>query len=135
MLVRQRRKHRLLEMLVEEGDDALPRQRHLPLVVAMQVEGDSLLIGRHIHHSAFSLADGSFSQSDEEEVGQQSSTCSALPRHTRGTPASPRSSAGAHTKPRRYVRWLSAATGAHITRRHVQLARSSCRHTARRQRT
>jgi hypothetical protein len=38
--------------------------------VAMQVEGDSLLIGRHIHHSAFSLADRYFSQSDEEEVGQ-----------------------------------------------------------------
>jgi hypothetical protein len=39
-------------------------------VVAMQVEGDSLLIGRHIHNSAFSLADRYFSQSDEEEVGQ-----------------------------------------------------------------
>jgi uncharacterized protein YhfF len=38
--------------------------------VAMQVEGDSLLIGRHIHHSAFSLADRSSSHSDEEEVGQ-----------------------------------------------------------------
>jgi hypothetical protein len=38
--------------------------------VAMHVEGDSLLIGRHMHHSAFSLADGSSSQSDEEEVGQ-----------------------------------------------------------------
>jgi hypothetical protein len=38
--------------------------------VAMQVEGDSLLIGRHINHSAFSLADRYFSQSDEEEVGQ-----------------------------------------------------------------
>jgi hypothetical protein len=36
----------------------------------MQVEGDSLLIGRHIHHSAFSLADTYFSQSDEEDVGQ-----------------------------------------------------------------
>jgi hypothetical protein len=38
--------------------------------VAMHVEGDSLLIGRHVHHSAFSLPDIYFSQSDEEEVGQ-----------------------------------------------------------------
>jgi hypothetical protein len=51
-----------------------------PRSVAMQVEGDSLLIGRHIHHSAFALADRSSSHSDEEEVGQQRSTCSALPR-------------------------------------------------------
>jgi hypothetical protein len=34
----------------------------------MQVEGYSLLIGRHIPHSAFSLADTYSSQSDEEEV-------------------------------------------------------------------
>jgi hypothetical protein len=38
--------------------------------VAMHVEGDSLLIGRHVHHTAFSLADTHSSQSDEEEVGQ-----------------------------------------------------------------
>jgi hypothetical protein len=38
--------------------------------VAMQVEGDSLLMGRHIHHPAFSLVARSFSQPDEEEVGQ-----------------------------------------------------------------
>jgi hypothetical protein len=38
--------------------------------VAMHVEGDSLLIGRHMHHSAFSLAGRYFSQSDEEAVGQ-----------------------------------------------------------------
>jgi hypothetical protein len=31
-----------------------------------QVEEDSHLIGRHIHHSAFSLADTYFSQSDEK---------------------------------------------------------------------
>jgi hypothetical protein len=35
------------------------------LVVATQVEGYSLVIGRHIHHSAFPLADVSSSQSDE----------------------------------------------------------------------
>jgi hypothetical protein len=46
----------------------------------MQVEGDSLLIGRHIHHSAFSLVDRSFSQSDEEEVWEvEYTTCGALP--------------------------------------------------------
>jgi hypothetical protein len=38
--------------------------------VAAHVEGDSLLIGRHIRHSAFSLANIHFSQSDEDEVGQ-----------------------------------------------------------------
>jgi hypothetical protein len=32
----------------------------------MQVEEDSHLIGRHIHHSALSLVDTYFSQSDEE---------------------------------------------------------------------
>jgi hypothetical protein len=31
-----------------------------PHGVAMQVEGDSLLIGRHVQHSAFSLADKLF---------------------------------------------------------------------------
>jgi hypothetical protein len=46
----------------------------------MHVEGDSLLIGRHIHHSAFSLADGSFSQSDEGEVWEvEYTTCRAPP--------------------------------------------------------
>jgi hypothetical protein len=43
---------------------------HPPRAVAMHVEGYRLLIGRHIHHSAFSLADIHYSQSDEEEVGQ-----------------------------------------------------------------
>jgi hypothetical protein len=31
----------------------------------MHADGYSLLIGRHIHHSAFSLADKYFSQSDK----------------------------------------------------------------------
>jgi hypothetical protein len=64
---------------------ALAEMSHSPApafhVVAMQVEGDSLLIGRHIHHSAFPLADMYFSQSDEEEVWEaEYTTCSALPR-------------------------------------------------------
>jgi hypothetical protein len=41
-----------------------------PHVVATQVEGDSLLIGRHIRHSAFSLADTYSIQSEEQWVGQ-----------------------------------------------------------------
>jgi hypothetical protein len=62
-----------------------------PRDVAMQVEGGSLLIGRHIHHSAFSLADRHFSQSDEEEVGQYLAQRAApysdgLPREGDGGP-------------------------------------------------
>jgi hypothetical protein len=49
---------------------ACTSMKSVPLSVAMHVEEDSLLIGRHIHHSAFSLADKYFSQSDEDEVGQ-----------------------------------------------------------------
>jgi hypothetical protein len=50
----------------------------------MHVEGDSLLIGRYIHHSAFALADRCSSQSDEQEVWEvEYTTCSALPRSTR----------------------------------------------------
>jgi hypothetical protein len=47
------------------------------------IEGDSLLIGRRIHHPAFSLSDTYSSESDEEEVGVsitvEYTTCSALP--------------------------------------------------------
>jgi hypothetical protein len=50
--------------------------------VAMQVEGDSLLIGRHIQYSAFSLADRSFSQSYEEEVDLHQITQRAAPYHS-----------------------------------------------------
>jgi hypothetical protein len=50
-------------------------------VVAAHVEGGSLLIGRHVQHSAVSLAGRTFSQSDEEEVELvEYTTCSALPR-------------------------------------------------------
>jgi hypothetical protein len=56
--------------LVHGGQSRAVLQVRRVLAVAMQVEGDSLLIGRHMHHSAFSLADIPSSQSDEEEVGQ-----------------------------------------------------------------
>jgi hypothetical protein len=54
----------------EEEVDVWHRAAGGVLGVATQVEGGGILIGRNVHHSAFSLADILFSQSDEEEVGQ-----------------------------------------------------------------
>jgi hypothetical protein len=44
---------------------ACTSMKSVPLSVSMHADGYSLLIGRHIHHSAFSLADKYFSQSDK----------------------------------------------------------------------